>query len=71
MKKIKTHFVVLLLGFALPISVTADGTEIGVPEISGFNSENCSLTVKDSTFWSFRSTEKTITGPCDKLVELL
>lgn len=71
MKKIMTLLVVFLLCFALPFSTTADGTDIGVPEISGFDTENCTMTVKDSVFWSFRSTEKTISGPCVELVDLL
>lgn len=71
MKYLITLLVAFLLCFGLPYTTNADGIDVGVPEIKGIDIENCTLRVKESTFWSFRSIEKIISGPCNELVDLL
>jgi len=45
--------------------------DFGNHEITGYSLEECSWTIKESSWWSFSSTEKTITGPCEELKELM
>lgn len=71
MKYLYTLLFAFLISFGLPFLSNADNSVIGIPEITDFENEECTLTVKESSFWSFKSTEKEITGPCEELVNLM
>jgi len=60
-----------LLSFGLPISTNAVSIDYGNHEITDYFIEECSVTVKESSWWSFSSEERTITGPCEELKELM
>jgi len=66
---LKKSLAVYLFCFGIVLSTNADSIGSNMLETKMFNTEECTLIVKTSTFWSAISGESEVTGPCDKLVD--
>lgn len=66
---LKKSLAAYLFCFGIVLSTNADSTDSNILETKMFNTEECTLVVKTSTFWSAISGESEVTGPFDKLIE--